>query len=72
MGDALDLLESKCNTKGQWEVEGHYWTPIEKNYLSSKRSLPNREVVDWGWSGPNEWITLNAVRVLKASGRLNL
>jgi hypothetical protein len=46
VGDALDLLESKCNTKGQWEVEGHYWTPIEKNYLSSKRSLPNREVVD--------------------------
>jgi hypothetical protein len=27
------------------------------------------EVVDWGRSGPNEMLTLNALRVLKAAGR---
>ena len=26
------------------------------------------EVVDWGRSGPNEMLTLNALRVLKAAG----
>jgi len=29
------------------------------------------EVVDWGRSGPNEMITLNALRVLRATGRLS-
>jgi len=33
----------------------------------SKGSLPE-EVVDWGRGGPNEMITLNALRVLKAAG----
>jgi hypothetical protein len=28
------------------------------------------ELVDWGRSGPNELITLNALRVLRAGGRL--
>lgn len=28
------------------------------------------EVVDWGPSAPNEMITLNALRVLHAAGRL--
>jgi hypothetical protein len=28
------------------------------------------EVVDWGRGGPNEMITLNALRVLAAAGRL--
>ena len=28
------------------------------------------EVLDWGRSGPNEMITLYALRVLKAAGRL--
>ena len=30
------------------------------------------EVVDWGRSGPNQMITLNALRALKAAGRLTL
>jgi hypothetical protein len=30
------------------------------------------EVVDWGRSGPNQMITLNALRALKAVGRLTL
>jgi hypothetical protein len=28
------------------------------------------ESVDWGRSGPNEMISLNALRVLRAAGRL--
>jgi len=28
--------------------------------------------VDWGLSGPNQMITLHALRVLKAAGRLTL
>ena len=70
MEDSLDLLEKKCDSDGRWTVEGHYWSPIEKNYLSTSKSLPSREVVDWGWIGPNEMITLNALRVLKATGRV--
>jgi hypothetical protein len=30
----------------------------------------NVEVVDWGRRGPNELITLNALRVLKAARRI--
>jgi len=33
-------------------------------------STVTAEVVDWGRSGPNEMITVNALRVLKAAGRL--
>ena len=35
-------------------------------------STTTPEVVDWGRSGPNQMITLNALRVLKAAGRLTL
>jgi hypothetical protein len=30
------------------------------------------EVVDWGRSGPNEMLTLNALRVLRAAARLKI
>lgn len=33
-------------------------------------STTTPEVVDWGRSGPNQMITLNALRTLKAVGRL--
>jgi hypothetical protein len=32
--------------------------------------MSNVEVVDWGRNGPNEMLTLNALRVLKSAGRL--
>jgi hypothetical protein len=61
--DALDLLESKRLPDGRWAVEGRrHWR------LGSKQT--GREVVDWGKSGPNEMVTLNALRVLVAAGRL--
>ena len=61
--DALDLLESKRSPDGTWHVEGRYW------HLGPVRSA-NTEVVDWGRSGPNDMITLNALRVLISAGRI--
>jgi hypothetical protein len=33
--------------------------------------VSNVEIVDWGRNGWNEMITLNALRVLKTTGRMN-
>jgi hypothetical protein len=44
-------------------LRGYYWHPTGKR-------TSGLEVVDWGRNGPNEMITLNALRVLKLAGRL--
>jgi hypothetical protein len=62
--DALDLLESKRAPDGTWRPEGRYWH-------FRGRAAANAEVVDWGQSGPNEMITLNALRVLAKAGRVS-
>lgn len=61
--EAFDIVASKRCQDGTWHAEAYYWLPLGKG-----RS--NIEVVDWGRRGPNEMITLNALRVLKAAGRL--
>lgn len=61
--EALDILEAKRLPDGRWKPEGYYWS------LSGTRAS-NVEVLDWGRGGLNEMITLNALRVLKAAGRL--
>jgi hypothetical protein len=61
--EALDLLESKRAPDGRWPVEARFWR-------RGPATAANTEVVNWGGSGPNELITLNALRVLVASGRL--
>jgi hypothetical protein len=61
--EALDIIEAKRQPDGCWKAEGFYWIP------SGKRTS-NVEVVDWGRRGSNEMITLNALRVLKAAGRV--
>jgi hypothetical protein len=61
--EALDIVEAKRQPDGCWKVEGFYWVPVGKR-------TSNVEVVDWGRRGPNEMITLNALRVLKAVERL--
>lgn len=66
---AIDLLESKRGKDGLWKPEGYYWN--QKRKRRAKVSVSNVEVVDWGRNGPNEMITLNALRILKASDRLN-
>jgi hypothetical protein len=59
---ALDELERRRLRDGRWRASGHWWKP--------PGNTVNAEVVDWGRSGPNEMITLNALRVLQAAGRL--
>jgi hypothetical protein len=61
--EALDELERRRLPDGRWQAEGWWWKP------GGGALAP--EVVDWGRSGPNEMITLNALRVLRAAGRLS-
>ncbi len=69
MKEALDLLESKRGSDGFWKAEGFYWRPFPKNRKIQKGLDARLEAADWGRTGPNEMITLNALRVLKAAGR---
>lgn len=58
--DAVELVEARRLPDGRWRAGGRWWKPP-----GSKGS--NVEVVDWGRSGPNELVTLNALRVLEAA-----
>ena len=53
--DALDLLEKRRLPDGRWRAGGRWWRAP-----GSEGS--NVEMVEWG-SGPNELVTLNALRV---------
>jgi hypothetical protein len=66
--EAIDLVESKRREDGLWRPEGYYWSLKRKT--RAKLAVSNIEVVDWGRNAPNEMITLNALRVLKAAGRI--
>jgi hypothetical protein len=59
--DAVEVLLRRRRKDGRWRPGGYWW-----NAPGSARAP---EVVDWGRSAPNEMITLNALRVLKAAGR---
>jgi hypothetical protein len=61
-GDALDEIERRRLPDGRWRASGYWWNP--------PGSSTGQEVVDWGRTGPSEMITLNALRVLRAAGRL--
>jgi len=63
-GEALELLIRRRRADGRWRPGGAWWRPPGSD---RPRSNPV-EVVDWGRSGPNEMLTLNALRVLKAAG----
>ena len=65
--EALDIVEKKKGLDGLWHAEDYYWSIKRK--ASTKANVSNVEVVDWGRRGPNEFITLNALRVLKSSRR---
>jgi hypothetical protein len=58
-GDAVELVEHRRLPDGRWRAGGRWWKPP-----GSKGA--NVDVVDWG-SGPNEMVTLNALRVLHAA-----
>jgi hypothetical protein len=62
---ALDLLEEKELAGGGWPAERRY-------YKVSTRIGPGAESVDWGGCGKtrmNEWVTADALRVLREAGR---
>jgi hypothetical protein len=61
--DALALLEGRRRPDGTWAADGVRWRGPD----SGRRPT---EVVNWGDSGPNEMITLNALRCLLAAGRI--
>ena len=62
--DALDLLVGLQRADGCWHKGPSWW----RKPGSSGSSV---EVVDWGGRGPSEMITLNALRILRAAGRLD-
>jgi hypothetical protein len=61
--DALDVLVRRRRPDGRWRPGGAWWRAPG----ATPGSGPP-EVVDWGRSGPNEMLTLNALRVLRAAG----
>jgi hypothetical protein len=61
--EALDLLAGRRREDGTWTAVKPWWRPP-----GSPGS--NVEVVDWGRKGPSELVTLDALRVLRAAGRL--
>ena len=63
--EGLDLLEGLRRADGTWHKGPSWW---------KKPGSPgsNVEAVDWGGRGPSEMTTLNALRILKAAGRLDL
>ena len=66
--EALDIVESKRAKDGRWKPEGYYWHSLRR--IMSRKPVSSAEVVDWGRDGPNEMITLNALRVLKEADRV--
>jgi hypothetical protein len=66
--DALDLLEERRLPDGGWPAEKRYYR------VSPKTLAANADYVDWGGTSRrrmNEWITVDALAVLRASGRLD-
>ena len=54
--DAEDVLRAKMLPDGCWPVEGTWWHP--------PGTKGQTDVTDWGRHGPNEFVTLNALRIL--------
>jgi len=64
--DALTILESKRLSDGSFPSEGRY-------YRTGSKVKTGRSLVDWGGAGStrmNEFVTLDALIVLTAAGRL--
>jgi hypothetical protein len=62
--EALDVVESKRLPDGRFRVEGAWWASINVSRYP--------EAARWGRSCANEMVTLHALRVLRAAGRLDL
>ncbi len=67
--DALDLLEAKELPDGGWPAERRYYKVRPKTFQAGA------DYVDWGGAAAkrrNEWVTVDALAVLQASGRIHL
>jgi hypothetical protein len=65
-GEALDLLQSKQLPDGGWPAE-------ERFHSTAKSARSGRDSVSWGGVSQrrsNEWVTADALSVLRAAGRL--
>ena len=65
--DALDLLEERRLPDGGWPAEERYYT------VSPRAVKANADYVDWGGTSRkrmNEWVTVDALAVLRAAGRV--
>jgi len=66
--DALDLLEERRLPDGGWPAEKRYYK------VSPKTMISNADYVNWGGTSRkrmNEWVTVDALAVLRAAGRLD-
>ncbi len=72
LDDGVELMLERRLPDGTWAAGAFWWKPLGTG-RDSDRGLKagSVEVVDWGRDGPNEMITLNMLRVLKATGRLS-
>lgn len=64
--EALDILEKKRLPDGGWPAE-------ERLYQNTNKKKSNYDLVDWGGASKrryNEWVTVDALNVLKEAGRL--
>jgi len=65
--DALDLLEEKRLPDGGWPSEKRFYK------VRPRAMEANADYVDWGGTSAkrmNEWVTVDALTVLRAAGRL--
>jgi hypothetical protein len=66
--DALDLLEERRLPDGGWPAEKRYYK------VSPKAMVTGADYVNWGGTSRkrmNEWVTVEALAVLRAAGRLD-
>ena len=66
--DALDLLEERRLPDGGWPADKRYYK------VSPKKMTSNADYVSWGGTSRkrmNEWVTVDALAVLRAAGRLD-
>jgi hypothetical protein len=67
--DALDLLEERRLPEGGWPAEKRFYK------VSPKTFVVNSDYVDWGGTSRvrmNEWVTADALAVLRSAGRLGV
>ena len=67
--DALDLLEEKQLPEGGWPAEKRYYKVSPRDWEG------NADYVDWGPTSSrrmNEWVTVDALAVLRSAGRVEL